>query len=151
MEGGIAEGGNVATAVAAAGRIGTGMLLDSGEGTYAQLFRLFGREGVADVLCDIGCVHISHMHADHHLGLLGVLHRRQSALASRGETRAPVVVVAPRPLDAWLQAYVPSIRRMLPCSPYPLLFDSITSYLYIVRHPSLCPPPLLYAPLTIYS
>lgn len=49
------------------------VLMDAGEGTLGQLRRRFGADGAARVLRSVGCVWISHMHADHHLGLLAVL------------------------------------------------------------------------------
>lgn len=81
------------------------MLLDVGEGTFAQMFRLYGAEGIDEVLCSLRCVHVSHMHADHHLGLLGILRKREAVLAARGMKSPPVVVVAPAALERWLEAY----------------------------------------------
>lgn len=41
------------------------MLLDCGEGTYGQLYRHYGSE-LTDILRQLKCIFISHMHADHH-------------------------------------------------------------------------------------
>lgn len=43
-------------------------LLDCGEGTLGQLRRLYGYKETANILRDLKCVVISHLHADHHLG-----------------------------------------------------------------------------------
>ncbi|KAL6788360.1 hypothetical protein J3E68DRAFT_416691 [Trichoderma sp. SZMC 28012] len=43
-------------------------LLDCGEGTLGQIRRLFGAEEAADVLRNLRCIVISHVHADHHMG-----------------------------------------------------------------------------------
>ncbi|KAH7170188.1 hypothetical protein EDB81DRAFT_774659 [Dactylonectria macrodidyma] len=43
-------------------------LLDCGEATLNQMKRLFGDEETANVLRDLKCIAISHLHADHHLG-----------------------------------------------------------------------------------
>lgn len=43
-------------------------LFDCGEGTIGQLLRLFGEEETKDVLRNLKCVVVSHLHADHHLG-----------------------------------------------------------------------------------
>ncbi|KAH7162283.1 beta-lactamase-like protein [Dactylonectria estremocensis] len=43
-------------------------LLDCGEGTLNQIKRLFGDEETTDILRDLRCIAISHLHADHHLG-----------------------------------------------------------------------------------
>ncbi|EGX94508.1 tRNA processing endoribonuclease Trz1, putative [Cordyceps militaris CM01] len=44
-------------------------LLDCGEGTLGQIKRLFGPAGTAAVLRDLRCIVVSHLHADHHLGM----------------------------------------------------------------------------------
>ncbi|KAF5555585.1 ribonuclease Z [Fusarium napiforme] len=43
-------------------------LLDVGEGTLGQIRRLFGEEETGNILRDLRCIVISHLHADHHLG-----------------------------------------------------------------------------------
>ena len=48
------------------------IILDCGENTLAQLSRLYGSE-LKSVLGDIRCIFISHLHADHHLGVLSVV------------------------------------------------------------------------------
>lgn len=53
-----------------------GILLDAGEGTLGQLRRKFGMAGMQDFYNNLKIVHISHMHADHHLGLQSILHDR---------------------------------------------------------------------------
>ena len=57
------------------------ILLDCGEGTWGQLARSFGDDparstGVWDVLRDIKCIFLSHMHGDHHMGLSKILTMR---------------------------------------------------------------------------
>ncbi|GBG25211.1 Zinc phosphodiesterase ELAC protein 2 [Hondaea fermentalgiana] len=74
------------------------MLLDAGEGTCAQLARLLGQEGARDLVqTDLKCVYISHMHADHHLGLLNVLAWRARANSSA------LVIVGPKALGDFLE------------------------------------------------
>ncbi|KAL1738920.1 beta-lactamase-like protein, partial [Schizophyllum fasciatum] len=58
------------------------ILLDCGEGTWGQLAREYGTdarapENVYDVLRDIKCVFVSHLHADHHGGLAMLLAQRR--------------------------------------------------------------------------
>lgn len=56
------------------------ILLDSGEGTTGQLTRRFGRGGagdVTDVLRDLKCIFVSHVHGDHHIGLAKLLRQRK--------------------------------------------------------------------------
>lgn len=49
------------------------ILFDCGEATLGQLSRLYGLERLPEILRDIKCIYISHLHADHHLGTAGVL------------------------------------------------------------------------------
>lgn len=58
------------------------ILLDSGEGTWGQLVRLFGDDpecltGVWQALRDLKCIFISHIHGDHHIGLAKILAMRR--------------------------------------------------------------------------
>ncbi|KAG9257117.1 beta-lactamase-like protein [Emericellopsis atlantica] len=48
-------------------------LLDCGEGTLGQINRLWGYDGAAEVLRDLRCILISHLHADHHLGTTSII------------------------------------------------------------------------------
>jgi ribonuclease Z len=57
------------------------ILLDAGEGTWGQLARFFGTdenkpENVWDVLRDLKCIYISHIHGDHHIGVSKILTMR---------------------------------------------------------------------------
>jgi ribonuclease BN (tRNA processing enzyme) len=71
---------------------GSGMLLDAGEGSYGMLYRRFGEklsevsgEGrgkmerihFLQVISSIKAAWISHIHADHHLGLIRILLKRK--------------------------------------------------------------------------
>ena len=67
---------------------GGGLLLDCGEGSYSQLMRAYG-EALPAVLIDLKAVLISHLHADHHLGIIKVLAERAKL------TNEPTIVVAP--------------------------------------------------------
>jgi ribonuclease Z len=64
-----------------------GILLDCGEGSMGQLRRRFGPEGTRKVLEELRMIYISHMHADHHLGLHSILREKVkvSLVASLGD------------------------------------------------------------------
>jgi ribonuclease Z len=80
--------------------------LDCGEGTYGQMVRLYGAEGAAERLLRLRCVWISHIHADHHVGVVTILARRRELLEARGEPDAkPPLVVGPQPLRRFLAAF----------------------------------------------
>ncbi|KAF8437856.1 hypothetical protein BGX38DRAFT_1210623 [Terfezia claveryi] len=72
------------------------ILFDCGEATLGQLARLYGQEKLPDVLRDIKCIYISHLHADHHLGTAAVLkaiyqvkHNGKSVPPTPSETAIP--------------------------------------------------------------
>ncbi|KAG8910039.1 hypothetical protein FRC01_006582 [Tulasnella sp. 417] len=79
------------------------ILLDSGEGTWGQLARQFGQPiiseegqasgGVIDILRDLKCIFISHVHGDHHMGLAKILARRHQLNPSLSE---PLYLIANR-------------------------------------------------------
>uniref|UniRef100_A0A8C8BE30 Zinc phosphodiesterase ELAC protein 2 n=1 Tax=Otus sunia TaxID=257818 RepID=A0A8C8BE30_9STRI len=80
------------------------LLLDCGEGTFGQLCRHYG-EQVDQVLCNIVAVFVSHMHTDHHSGLLNILMQRRRAFAALGQTFSPLFLVAPEQIMPWLHEY----------------------------------------------
>ena len=58
------------------------VLLDCGEGTWGQLVRLFGNDparssGVWEELRKLKCVFLSHIHGDHHIGIVKLLAMRK--------------------------------------------------------------------------
>lgn len=62
---------------------------------------------------------ISHMHADHHLGLLRILAIRQELEHKGGEVGEGLMVVGPPALKEWLDEYSSQIQalryRFVPC------------------------------------
>ncbi|XP_044037229.1 zinc phosphodiesterase ELAC protein 2 isoform X2 [Siniperca chuatsi] len=80
------------------------VLLDCGEGTFGQLCRHYG-DSVDDALCKISTVFISHMHADHHTGLLMLLYQRERALTTLGKAFSRIYLVAPVHIMTWLNQY----------------------------------------------
>jgi len=82
------------------------VLLDSGEGTYGQLVRHFGLTGAETVLSDLKAIYVSHLHADHHIGLIGILSVRQKMKASKLlKQNQPVYLLAPVQIMTWLNFY----------------------------------------------
>ena len=78
------------------GEWGGGVLLDCGESSYSQLLLNYGDEGVKQVLLDLKAVIITHMHADHHLGLARLIIERSKL------TPIPTHVIAPLFLEPYL-------------------------------------------------
>lgn len=80
------------------------LLLDCGEGTFGQLCRHYG-DDVDRMLSRISTVFISHLHADHHTGLLMLLYQRERALRAVGKAVVPVSLIAPVQIMSWLSQY----------------------------------------------
>ena len=74
-------------------------LLDCGEGTYGQIVRFYGKEGTDNVMKKLKMIYVSHLHADHHLGLIDLLQRRRTL------TDEKVVLIAPIQINTWLNFY----------------------------------------------
>jgi ribonuclease Z len=72
-------------------RGGDRLLFDCGEGTQRQLMRSVG-------LADVGCVFVTHFHADHWLGLPGML--KSFALRERDQ---PLAIYGPRGLGQMME------------------------------------------------
>eukprot|EP00941_MAST-03F_sp_MAST-3F-sp1_P004424 g4424.t1 len=77
-----------------------GILLDCGEGTYGQLLRMYGHDEVNSILSQLKCIYISHMHADHNLGVVRILMERNAK-----EKRSPVLIIGPPRLQMFLNEY----------------------------------------------
>jgi ribonuclease Z len=49
------------------------ILLDAGENTYGQMLRMMGRDGIDKAINNLKAIFVSHLHADHHLGVVHIL------------------------------------------------------------------------------
>lgn len=79
----------------------TCILLDVGEGTMGQMHRFYG-DKTEDVIKKLKAIYISHLHADHHIGLFGIIQMRQKIC---DETYAPILLLAPQEMEPWIQFY----------------------------------------------
>ncbi|XP_030751633.1 ribonuclease Z, mitochondrial isoform X3 [Sitophilus oryzae] len=84
---------------------GCNVVLDCGEGTYGQILRFYGPNDSETVLSNIKAIYISHLHADHHIGLIGLLQGRRRALNKLNMVKDPVYLFAPKQILAWLNFY----------------------------------------------
>lgn len=79
------------------------VLLDCGEGTYGQIVRFYGQEKAKKVMRDLKAIFISHLHADHHIGLIGLLRGR---IAEQGRDKLPPIkLFAPEQIQSYLSFY----------------------------------------------
>lgn len=87
------------------------ILLDCGEGTFGQLVRFYGPKKVNSFLRTLKAIYISHLHADHHIGLIGVIQARREAFHEAGAASehpappAPLYLLAPGQIITWLTWY----------------------------------------------
>ncbi|KFH48823.1 Ribonuclease Z-like protein [Hapsidospora chrysogenum ATCC 11550] len=71
-------------------------LFDCGEGTVGQIRRLYGDAETEDILRNLRCVVISHLHADHHLGAISVFRSWYEQTLRDGSTANLAVSCIPR-------------------------------------------------------
>lgn len=103
-------------------------LLDCGEGTLGTLRRIYTAEQLDEIFRDLRMVWISHMHADHHLGLASVIRTWHVATStaphgSTDELSAQLGVVSDAPMLQWLHEYSTAedlgMARVLPLATSP--------------------------------
>ncbi|KAL8294383.1 hypothetical protein RB597_007922 [Gaeumannomyces tritici] len=63
-------------------------IFDCGENTMGQIRRQYGPEGAAEVLRDLRAVFVSHVHADHHMGLIAIIQAWNRATQTPEHLRA---------------------------------------------------------------
>ena len=76
-------------------------LLDVGEGSLGQMFRNFGPQGIEKALQKLQFIYISHLHADHHLGIFNILKMWKKLVS----LQAKLLIVAPREFWTWILEY----------------------------------------------
>lgn len=79
----------------------TCILLDVGEGSMGQIRRFYG-DDAENVIKKLKAIYISHLHADHHMGLFGILQMRQEIC---DETYKPILLLAPNEMEPWIMFY----------------------------------------------
>ena len=85
------------------------VLFDCGEGSLSQIYRCYGMERGDEIVRNIDGIFISHIHGDHHLGLLSVLFKREQLQHSN---RDPPLLIAPDLLLTWLKRYSHTIQKV---------------------------------------
>ncbi|XP_034243545.1 zinc phosphodiesterase ELAC protein 2-like [Thrips palmi] len=89
------------------------MLIDCGDGTIKQFVTLFNDSELLEVLTSLRCIYISHTHADHHAGVIGVLLAIQKAWKALGKPQKNIVCLLPAPIIGWLHHYHTYIEPIL--------------------------------------
>ncbi|PYH49384.1 ribonuclease Z [Aspergillus saccharolyticus JOP 1030-1] len=128
-------------------------LLDCGEGTLGQLKRLFEPEELLEVFKNMKMIWISHLHADHHLGIANVIKAWYQANYPHGVPRTDSIeedmsqilrdkrlfVVCEEMMTAWLEEYASAedygFGKVTALSAYPSLTKGGVFETYFVhRH-----------------
>lgn len=81
------------------------MIFDCGEGTYGQLVRHFGVDRTTEILARTNIIFVSHVHADHHLGLISLVKNRDKAVLNVDNPVKKVIVLGPKTMHFWLKNY----------------------------------------------
>uniref|UniRef100_A0A0B7BCI8 Zinc phosphodiesterase ELAC protein 2 n=2 Tax=Arion vulgaris TaxID=1028688 RepID=A0A0B7BCI8_9EUPU len=81
------------------------IILDCGEDSYGQLYRFFGKVRTGKILRKVKAIFISHLHADHHLGVFSILKERKLAFDEKNEPLTPALLIAPIQMRRWLKFY----------------------------------------------
>jgi len=92
---------------------GSFILMDCGEGTFSQLVRLKGKEGAEKVLMNLKGIYISHMHADHHLGLISLIQYRERAFMTRNTEIKKLYIISTGRLAEYLTYYHSKFESVL--------------------------------------
>ena len=74
-------------------------LMDCGENTLGQLKRMYTAPQLAELFHDLKLIWISHLHADHHLGLTSVIKAWYEELHGAGEVKRRKPLLAEQMLD----------------------------------------------------
>lgn len=85
------------------------ILLDCGEGTCGQIHRFYGK-GAQHIFTKIKAVFLSHLHADHFIGLTELIQMRKQYLPS---DREPLIILCPKAnTKSWLFFYDNTIEAI---------------------------------------
>lgn len=80
------------------------VILDAGENTIGMLKRMFNSTELLSIFKDLKLIYLSHLHADHHLGIISIL--REWNRYTKNDENAKIYIVTPwqykKFVDEWL-------------------------------------------------
>lgn len=71
--------------------------------------RFYGANEYPQVMRKLRAIYVSHLHADHHIGLIGVLQERRRVLGANADA---VLLLAPQQMASWLYFYDRQIEAL---------------------------------------
>lgn len=80
-------------------------ILDCGEGTLYSIMRQFGPEKYLEKLCNLKFIYSSHLHADHHIGLINILLERQRSFNQLNKNPGPLNIFIADTVNEFLNLY----------------------------------------------
>lgn len=80
-------------------------ILDCGEGTLYSIMRQFGPDDYLEKLCNLKFIYSSHLHADHHIGLINILLEREKAFNQLNRNPGPLNVFCADAVNDFLKLY----------------------------------------------
>ena len=89
------------------------IFLDCGEGTLSQCIRHFGPLKTKDILRKLKAIFISHQHADHHLGMIGIIQARKQAFEEEQLKVDKLDLLIPSKMTFFLKYYHTEFEPML--------------------------------------
>lgn len=85
---------------------GHGLLMDSAEGSYSQLWDHFKSKELLDkIIRKTNFIFITHLHGDHQLGVLKMISERDKLL-ERVDPKDKLYVMIPSPMMEWMKEFV---------------------------------------------
>lgn len=88
------------------------ILFDCGEGSLSQIYRCFGKQAGDDIVRNITGVFISHIHGDHHLGLMSILSKVEELNGSKLAKENIPLVIGPKVYGDWLKRYSKNCQQV---------------------------------------
>ena len=80
-------------------------ILDCGEGTLYSIMRHFGPEKYLEKLCNLKFIYSSHLHADHHIGLINILLEREKSFNQLNKNPGPIRIFMADAVNDFLKLY----------------------------------------------
>ncbi len=107
--------------------------MDCGEGTYGQLVRHFGYDRTQEILTNTNIIFITHLHADHHIGLISLLQNRRRAVKTFNGALQKVYLLAPKTILFWLCNYQKHFEEIFDCITLIPCHDLVRIFLFAIE------------------